>query len=131
MPKITDSEEFNCVYCEKRYKKSGWLSSHIKKKHEDENLLNNEMTVIRDNALDLSNQEAAHNLSENSPWDDDAPGAPVAAPRPTSTPRPAAPVPLCPKANNYVIEKGQTLPASFLTTLLPAPGFLDQLDTSL
>ena len=128
---MTDSEEFNCIYCEKIYKKSGWLASHIKKKHEIDNLLDKDMTVIRDNAIDLSNQEAAQNLSENSPWDNDAPNSPVSAPRPSSTPRPAHPVPLCPKANNYVIEKGQTLPASFLTTLLPAPGFLDQLDTSL
>ena len=32
------------------------------------------------------------------------------------------PVPLCQKANKYIIEQGKTLPAIFLTTLLPAQG---------
>ena len=41
------------------------------------------------------------------------------------------PVPLCQKANKYIIEKGKTLPASFLTTLLPAPGFMDEINNSL
>ena len=32
------------------------------------------------------------------------------------------PVPLCQKANEYIIERGKTLPATILTTLLPAQG---------
>ena len=42
-----------------------------------------------------------------------------------------APVPLCPKAHRYIIEKGKTLPATFLETLLPPPGFLEDLNRSL
>ena len=63
---MTVTEEFNCIYCEKIYKTSGWLASHIRKKHDDSNLLEKDMTVMRDIALDLSNKEAALNLSENS-----------------------------------------------------------------
>ena len=37
-------------------------------------------------------------------------------------------VPLCPMADNYIVQKGKTLPASFLTTLLPAKGFLEELN---
>ena len=41
--------------------------------------------------------------------------------KPSDTP---APVPLCKTAHKYIIEKGKTLPASFLATVLPAQGFL-------
>ena len=125
---MADTEIFNCVYCEKQYKYRGWLASHIKKKHDDTHLLDMENTVLRDNALDLSTKEAALNLSENPFWDNDVP---VLSPGPTSTPRVPAPVPLCPKASNYIKQRGKTLPASFLATLLPAPDFLDSLDQSL
>ena len=40
-------------------------------------------------------------------------------------------VPLCSNASNYIVQKGKTLPASFLATLLPPAGFLDELDRSL
>ena len=125
---MAQAAEFNCVYCEKTYKHRGWLASHIKKKHDDSHLLEDEMTVLRDNALDLSNKEAALNLSDNSPWNNTLLDA---SPRPSSTPRAPEIVPLCPKATNYVVEKGKTLPASFLTTLLPAQGFLTELSRSL
>ena len=125
---MTDTDTFNCVYCEKQYKYRGWLASHIKKKHDDNHLLDMENTVLRDNALDLSTKEAALDLSENPFWENDLQ---VLSPGPTSTPRIPAPVPLCPKAGSYIKERGKTLPASFLATLLPAPGFLDALDQSL
>ena len=44
---MTDSEEFNCVYCEKKYKRGGWLASHIEKKHKDANLLDINMKVMK------------------------------------------------------------------------------------
>ena len=125
---MSHSEEFNCIYCEKRYTKRGWLARHIKEKHNDDELLNDQMTVLRDNALDLSTNEAAMKLSENSPWDNTVL---VSSSTPISTPRTAAPVPLCPRADNYIARKGKTLPASFLETLLPAPRFLDELNKSL
>ena len=125
---MTETELFNCVYCENTYKTRGWLASHIRKKHEDANLLDQEMTYMNDNAKDISQQEAAQDLSENSTWDNDTLTAPLG---PTSTPRAPAPVPLCPTANSYIQMRGKTLPASFLATLLPAPGFLDDLDKSL
>ena len=40
-------------------------------------------------------------------------------------------VPLCPMADNYIVQKGKTLPASFLTTLLPAQGLLEEVNKSL
>ena len=43
----------------------------------------------------------------------------------------SAPVPLCPRANQYIIQRGKTLPASFLETLLPPPSFLEQLNQSI
>ena len=45
--------------------------------------------------------------------------------------RPGPIVPLCQNAKSYIIQKGKTLPASFLATLLPAPGFLEDLNESL
>ena len=125
---MTDTDEFNCVYCEKRYKNRGWLANHINKKHEDAQLLEKDMTVLRDNAQDISHREAVLNLSENPFWDNDE----QVSQGPTSTPiRIAGSVPLCPKASSYVQEMGKSLPASFLATLLPAPGFLDNLDKSI
>ena len=79
-------------------------------------------------ALELSTNEAGLNLPDDPAWEDDTP---VTSPRPTSTPRVANTVPLCPTASNYIIETRKTLPASFLTTLLPAPGFLDNINKSL
>ena len=125
---MTDAVEFNCVYCEKTYKKQGWLASHIKKKHEDDQLLKRNMTVLRDNAHDLSTHQAALDLSENPFWENDIL---VNSPRPSSTPKVANIVPLCPTARNYIAAKGKTIPASFLTTLLPPRGFLDSLSKSL
>ena len=111
--KMSQVAEFNCVYCEKTYKHHGWLANHIKKKHDDSHLLEDEMAVLKDNALDLSNKEAALNLSENSPWDNTLLDA---SPRPSSPPpRATEIVPLCLKATNYVVEKGKPLPAFFLT----------------
>ena len=82
---MAEANQFNCVYCEKSYKHRGWLAKHIMKKHDDAQQLDNEMTVLQDNALDLSNKEAALNLSDNSPWENTIL---VASPRPSSTPPP-------------------------------------------
>ena len=125
---MEDVNEFNCVYCEKRYKNRGWLANHIKKKHEDFYLLEKDMTVMNEIALDISTNEAGQNLPEDSQWENDILPS---SPGPTSTPRVATKVPLCPTARTYITEKGKTLPASFLTTLLPAPGFLDSINKSL
>ena len=40
-------------------------------------------------------------------------------------------VPLCHNANNFIVQKGKTVPASFLATLLPPAGFLQDLEESL
>ena len=125
---MTNSVEFNCVYCKKTYKKQGWLGSHIMKKHEDDQLLERNMTFLRDNAQDLSTIEGAQNLSENPLWENNIS---VNSPPPSFTPRVANTVPQCPTARNYIAAKGKTLPASFLTTLLPPRGFLDSLSKSL
>ena len=103
------------------------LPATLKKKHDDSNLLEKDMTVMRELALDVSNKEAALNLSENSPWDNDS----VGSPPPSSTPKAAEVVPLCKKASSYIVAKGKTLPASFLTTLLPPQGFLEELSQSI
>ena len=50
---------------------------------------------------------------------------------PTTTQSAPTTVPLCPNANNYIVQRGNTLPASFLATLLPPAGFLEELDRSL
>ena len=41
------------------------------------------------------------------------------------------PVPLCANAQRYILRRGNTLPASLLASLLPAPDFLEDLDKSL
>ena len=107
-------------------KKRGWFASHIAKKHDVSHLPEKDMTVLRDN--DLSQQEAALNLSDSTSWPN---VSLVSSLAPTSTPLVAPHVPLCPKASSYGKEMGKSLPASFLTSLLPAPGFLDGLDKSL
>ena len=48
-----------------------------------------------------------------------------------SPPVTAPTVPPCAEAQKYIIQKGKTLPASFLASVLPAPGFLEELDKSL
>ena len=98
------------------------------KKHEDDQLLERNMTFLRDNAQDLSTIEGAQNLSENPLWENNIS---VNSPPPSFTPRVANTVPQCPTARNYIAAKGKTLPASFLTTLLPPRGFLDSLSKSL
>ena len=126
-----DSTGLNCPHCDKKYKNKGWLSGHISDKHGDIRLLEQDMTTMRflsNHGLNKSFQEAAQNLSENPLWDMPEDMAPSG---PTSTPKAPAPVPLCPRANHYIIEKGKTLPATFLETLLPPPGFLEDLNRSL
>ena len=126
-----DSSELDCPHCDKKYKNKGWLSGHISDKHGDMLLLEQDMTTMRllsNHDLNKSFQEAGQNLSENPLWDDPEDMAPSG---PTSTPKAPPPVPLCANVNNYVIEKGKTLPASFLATLLPPPGFLEDLNRSL
>ena len=125
---MDQANEFNCVYCEKRYKHRGWLANHIKNKHNDDFLLEKDMTMMHEIALELSTNEAGQNLPDDPVWEEDALET---TPRPTSTPRVANTVPLCPTASNYIIDSRKTLPASFLTTLLPAPDFLDNINKSL
>ena len=52
-------------------------------------------------------------------------------PEPPTTTSTTAPVPLCTQAQKYIIQRGETLPASFLSSVLPAPGFLAELNKSL
>ena len=125
---MSETEEYNCVYCEKTYKRRGWLAGHIMKKHEDCNLLDKDMTVLRDNANDISTKEACLDLSDNTNWNEPEY---TNLSGPTSTPKAPTIVPLCQTANKYVIEKAKTLPASFLATLLPSPGFLEEINRSL
>ena len=84
--------------------------------------------------------EAAHDKSclvaelnnvENPFWEEDEQDSPPPPPINSSTPSPPSTVPLCQNAKEYIIKRGKTFPASFLTTLLPAPGFLDNLNESL
>ena len=106
----------------------GWLANHIKKKHDEAHQLDQDITVLKDCALDLSTNEAVTNLADNSAWGMDSSTVSSA---PTSTPQVSRNVRLCPTANTFIKNKGKSLPASFLTALLPAPGFLDNLDKSL
>ena len=46
----------------------------------------------------------------------------------TTKPNASFPVPLCQKANKYIIERGKTLPATLLTS---GPGFVDEINNSL
>ena len=124
-----DPSELNCQYCNKKYDNRGWLPKHIKQHHENSFLLDQNMTVMRDAGRDESCLVAEFNNCENPFWDDQEQGAPP--PITSSTPSPPTIVPLCQNANKYLIKKGNTLPASFLTALLPAPGFIDMLNESL
>ena len=86
------------------------------------------MTVLQEAAHDESCRAAGLNLSENPLWNEPDNNSPSAI---TSTPTPTEIIPLCHDANTYIIQKGKSLPASFLATLLPAPGFLEDLNDSL
>ena len=55
----------------------------------------------------------------------------TATPRTLPPPVTAPTVPPCAQAQKYILQKGKTLPASFLASVLPAPGFLEELDKSL
>ena len=125
-----DPSELNCPYCEKKYNNRGFLPKHIKQHHENSFLLDSNMSVMRSAAIDESCPAAEFNNHENPFWDDQG-QASTPPPRISSTPSPPTRVPLCQNASNYIIKRGKTLPASFLTALLPAPGFLDSLNESL
>ena len=125
-----DPSELNCPYCEKKYNNRGFPPKHIKQHHENSYLLDNNMSVLRSAALDESRIEAEFDNHENPFWDDQGPYPPP-PPTVSSTPSPPAKVPLCQNANDYIIKRGKTLPASFLTALLPPPGFLNSLNESL
>ena len=126
---MEDLSALNFPYCEKKYDNRGWLPKHIKQHHENSFLLDNSMTVMKEVWHDESCLEAEFNNPDNTIRDEHE-----QVPHPTissSTPSPLPTVPLCQNANIYIIKRGNTLPASFLTTLLPAPGFLDMLNESL
>ena len=55
----------------------------------------------------------------------------TATPRTLPPPVTAPTVPPCAQAQKYILQKGKTLPASFLASVFPAPGFLEELDKSL
>ena len=126
---MEDVSALNCPYCEKKYDNRGWLPKHIKQHHENSFLLDNNMTVLKEAGHDESCLEAEFNNPDNTIRDEHEQ---VTHPKiSSSTPSPPPMVPLCQNANKYIIKRGNTLPASFLTTLLPAPGFLDMLNDSL
>ena len=87
----------DCPYCDKQYKRKGWLADHIFKKHENAVLLAQHMSTMLDHANDQSQQEAMLNIHDNPFWEG------VEAPVPTSTPKPAAPTLLL--ANKESSEK--------------------------
>ena len=126
-----DPSELNCLYCDKKYDNRGWLPKHIKQNHENSFLLDSNMSVMRSAARDESCLAAEFNNHENPFWDDQEQDPTPPLPTISSTPSRPTKVPLCRNANNYIITRGKTLPASFLTALLPAPGFLDSLDESI
>ena len=64
-----DLIELNCPYCDKKYKNQGFLPKHIDKQHEDDLLLDRNMTVLHNVAEDESCLAAGLNLSENPFWD--------------------------------------------------------------
>ena len=121
--------DLNCPYCEKRFNNRGWLPKHIKQHHENSFLLDQNMTILQEAGHDDSYLVAEFNNQENPFWDEEEQDSPPTIA--SSTPSPPSMVPLCQNANKYIIKRGNTLPASFLTALLPAPGFLDMLNESL
>ena len=54
---MEEPNKLDCPYCDKKYVRGGCLPGHISKKHEDAQLLDQNMTVLRDNAADLSTKE--------------------------------------------------------------------------
>ena len=82
---MEEPTKLDCPYCDKKYVRGGCLPGHISKKHKDalsldlnmtvlrdnaadlstKEALEQNMTVLRDNAADVSTQEAGQNLSEN------------------------------------------------------------------
>ena len=123
-----ESNELNCPYCDKKYINRGFLPKHITQYHENAQLLDLSNTVLQEAANDESCLAAGLNLSENPLWNELENSLPSEQ---TSTPTHVAPVPICENAMKYIIKRGNTLPASFLTALLPAPGFLNMLNESL
>ena len=84
---------------------------------------------MQEAAFDESCQAAGLNNPENPFWEEPETSSPPKII--SSTPKLAQKVPLCKNAQTYIVQKGKTLPASFLTTLLPASGFLEELNESL
>ena len=123
-----DPSKLTCPYCDKKYNNRGLLTKHIKQFHENALLLDQNMTVLQEVANDESCLAAGLNLSENPLGNEPEKNYFSTL---TSTPTPAPIVPLCLNANNYIIQRGKSLPASFLATLLPAPGFIEDLNDSL
>ena len=116
---MEDASELNCPYCEKKYENRGYLPKHIKQHHKNSFLLDRNMTVMREAAFDESYQVAGLNNPEN-PFSEEFEQT-YSSPATASTPSPPSRVPLCQNAKTYIIQRGKTLPASFLATLLPAP----------
>ena len=145
-------QQYKCDQCDKLFVRKGNLSNHLRNVHNqndsptpdgflDNTSYSEELDTENTVLLDFAREEVAcdffGNISDNESEDgiimDNNTVKLITSPTPglNSTPRTAAPVPLCPKANSYISSKWKTLPASFLTTLLPAASFLEDINKSL
>ena len=150
--------KYLCSICSKPYVKKGCLTNHMKNIHDIQDSpadfldsttyseLDQEETFIRTTAQMMTadafyqgilggeedNVDASEESTTPPVTESNDPDQVDSVENETTTTKNAPSfVPLCPDANNYIVQKGKTLPASFLTTLLPPAGFLQELDKSL
>ena len=140
--------KYECNICSKPYIKRGCLTNHMKKIHDVQDApagfldsttyseLDREETFIRTTGQIMTADSFLKGIMEDP--DDDAEGSEELTPPtdPTAMPDDSGHmetlnleltitqnVPLCQNANNFIVQKGKTVPASFLETLLPPQAF--------
>ena len=157
-PTTRSYNKYECNISSKPYVKKGCLTNHMKKIHEVHDSptgfldsttyseLDREETFMRTTGQIMTADSFLKDILEGA--DDGAEdceeSTPTATTDPTALPHDSdhvetlnleptttQSVPLCKNANNFIVQKGKTVPASFLETLLPPAGFLQELDRSL
>ena len=141
--------QYKCGECDKIYKRKGSFTNHLKKIHNKDDSsvteefldatsysedLDMEETVLRN----VAREDVAHNFfGDISDYESDDGNTIVTSSQrpdsiiPSPTPLLLPPVPLCNTADSFIRNRGNTLPASLLATLLPAPSLWDDMNKSL
>ena len=143
--------QYKCGECNKIYKRKGSLTNHLKKIHNkndssateeflDATSYSEELDMEESVLRNIDREDVANNFfGDISDYESEDGNTIVTSsqqpestiPSPSPLRLPPAPVPLCNTADSFIRNRGNTLPASLLATLLPAPSFLDDINKSL